>query len=232
VTEPAPVLQWGVMVGDVVNNLRAALDYLVWELSVLHTGGPPSPTASSKQRGVWRRIGFPTVLREPDWNAICTEKLAVVDPRLYAEFEELQPFCAAKHRGEDPDRHPLTMLNELWNRDKHRAVTLISVGTFIMSVKQGEETTDPLASKLQLNVIEGGDSRPFEDGTVLGRIEIVNPTRSSEIQRVEVYMDLQGAVEVTFENGPPAYGGRVRPTLCHLIEHVEGVLRGFEPEFS
>src|SRR4051812_542711 len=30
--------EWGAIIGDVVHNLRASLDYLAWELSVRHVG--------------------------------------------------------------------------------------------------------------------------------------------------------------------------------------------------
>ncbi len=45
-----PVLEWSAIIGDVVHNLRSALDHLVWSLTVHHQPSPP-PTLS-RQR-VW-----------------------------------------------------------------------------------------------------------------------------------------------------------------------------------
>jgi hypothetical protein len=33
---------WGVQVGEIVHNLRSALDHSIWELVILTTGRPPA----------------------------------------------------------------------------------------------------------------------------------------------------------------------------------------------
>ncbi|MGZ4282033.1 MAG: hypothetical protein ACXVQ4_08050 [Gaiellaceae bacterium] len=52
----------GSIVGDAVNNLRAALDNLVWELGDLDRGPPPPDPIP--RGNPWRRVSFPIVLDE------------------------------------------------------------------------------------------------------------------------------------------------------------------------
>src|SRR5205809_1133820 len=39
--EKTPDPMWGVRIGEVIHNLRSALDHIIWELVILTTGRPP-----------------------------------------------------------------------------------------------------------------------------------------------------------------------------------------------
>ena len=56
-----PVHEWGAMVGDVVDNLRSALDHLVWQLTLANGHTPPAviPLKRSDPDYWWRRVSFP-----------------------------------------------------------------------------------------------------------------------------------------------------------------------------
>jgi hypothetical protein len=42
--EPVPAVEeWGPIIGDVVHNLRSALDHLVWQLTIANGHTPPNP---------------------------------------------------------------------------------------------------------------------------------------------------------------------------------------------
>jgi hypothetical protein len=108
--EPPP--EWSLIAGDFVQNLRASLDYTVWQL-VLDSGGEPN-----------RQNAFPLVDHQPPanpknenrrrWEA----KVAGVDPKAVRFIESCQPFNGP----EGPDRHLLAALRDLSDQDKHRSL--------------------------------------------------------------------------------------------------------------
>jgi hypothetical protein len=116
VYKPHPV-EWSIIVGDIVHNLRSALDHLVYELSG-RKGGTAFPIFTSSDdylvpncRGVSQR----------------DTKLAGVPKRDRATIDSYQPY----QRGKQVARSdPLALLASLNNADKHRvinaAVTYVS----------------------------------------------------------------------------------------------------------
>jgi hypothetical protein len=46
-----PVEEWGAIIGDVVHNLRSALDHLVWQLTIANGNTPPNPIPRGVNRG-------------------------------------------------------------------------------------------------------------------------------------------------------------------------------------
>jgi hypothetical protein len=102
--QPDPSI--GLMIGDVVHNLRAVFDHLVGECVVLNGGAATDDTA------------FP-VSHDAEWfeRVAVRKMLAGTAPEFIEEVRRAQP-----HGGEDPKMHLLYTLNELDIIDKHRAV--------------------------------------------------------------------------------------------------------------
>ena len=112
----------GILVGDIAHNLRSALDHLVWQLSLIGTGGrePNNPNI----------IKFPIQDSPP---AKLTDKrkfqetaaLYKLRPEHRAIIYEHQP-----HRGHFDQAHiflhPLTRLREFSNDDKHKVITPVT----------------------------------------------------------------------------------------------------------
>src|SRR5215213_8436860 len=65
--KPVPVVEeWGPIIGDVVHNLRSALDHLVWQLTIANGHTPPNPIPWRGQPGAeWRDIRFPIYTFDP-----------------------------------------------------------------------------------------------------------------------------------------------------------------------
>jgi hypothetical protein len=110
--ESDPPPKWSLITGDFVQNLRASLDYLVWQLVLANDCEPG------------RQNAFPLVDQQPPlnpkndnrrrWEA----KVAGVDPRAVEFIESCQPF-----NGPDgPERHVLAALRDLSDQDKHRSL--------------------------------------------------------------------------------------------------------------
>lgn len=115
--EPPP-LGWGVLVGEVVHNLRSALDNLLWQL-VISRGKRPS---TQTQFPIYEHVTVKK--RKPE--GIVAVPVADEVARLVqgvrkedrAFIEAAQPY----HDGECATRHPLALLGYLNNFDKHRIV--------------------------------------------------------------------------------------------------------------
>jgi hypothetical protein len=98
---PEPPPMFGVRVGEVVYNLRAALDYLVYRLAQLDSGEVVESTQ------------FPIEDTAEGFKRRRTRFLRGVNPTHIAAIEELQPY-----NGADWAR----LLRDLSNIDKHRAL--------------------------------------------------------------------------------------------------------------
>ena len=110
ISEPPPIDEWSLILGDCVHNMRAALDQLAWQLDsapVTGPGGTAFPIYTKKPKS-WP---MPTVARMP--------------AAAQAIIEGLQPCNEPT-----PDRiarHPLATLHALDISDKHH-VLIAAVG--------------------------------------------------------------------------------------------------------
>ena len=145
VIEREPPVGWSLIVGDFVQNLRAALDHLVWQLV----------RANGQQPG--RSIAFPIFDQEPPmrrghrererWKAMTRG----VHPAALRFIERLQPYSPG---GDGPSRNVLTALRKLSNEDKHRT---------ILSAFSAIEHREPI----EIDVVGVRDVRtPVEGGQV------------------------------------------------------------------
>lgn len=95
-----PLTEWALTAGESVHHLRSALEYLIYELR----GGTGERTNS----------GFPCA----DTPESFRRQLPMIDgigDDLISLVRGRQPY-----RQDNPHAHPLWLLHELWNREKHR----------------------------------------------------------------------------------------------------------------
>jgi hypothetical protein len=88
------------IVGDIVHNLRSALDYVAWQLVDANRGRPGKHTA------------YPVCLTEEKFDAASALHGAATE--AIQTVRRMQPFTGAP-----PESHPLAVLDDLDNRDKH-----------------------------------------------------------------------------------------------------------------
>ncbi len=112
-----PPAHLSVVIGDIVNNLRSSLDHLAWQLVIANGGTPRTspPTTQFPLHG--SRTMSNGKLRK-------IEVAGGVAPKALAVVESLQPY----HRVQDPGKHPLALLAELSNIDKHRTLHTATMG--------------------------------------------------------------------------------------------------------
>jgi hypothetical protein len=104
-----PPQRFGVVAGELVHNLRSALDHLVSQLALLQTDDPSD------------RLQFPIYESSPrDWQTIAADRLTDVPEAAVDLIESQQPF----HRdtSERVRGHALAVVRALSNEDKHRVI--------------------------------------------------------------------------------------------------------------
>lgn len=141
--KPVPA-RFGLIAGDFVQNLRSALDYLVWQL-ILANGKIPHET----------NTGFPVCKSPSAFDKAKDRKLIGVPSEAITLIESLMPY---PERQQGPAPQPIQVLDELTNENKHRQVLLPALGTIF---KPNEPVPFP---HIELEVIRyrGGESIPGE----------------------------------------------------------------------
>jgi hypothetical protein len=105
--EPIPV-DWAVILGEAIHDLRSALDQCVYWLTVDWTGKPRKGSS------------FPVCIRSSSY-AGAKQKIKGIGPGPQAFIEALQPYPQRYRRFYCRD---LRTVHDLWNQDKHRLVHL------------------------------------------------------------------------------------------------------------
>jgi hypothetical protein len=165
---------WSVMCGNVVHNLRSALDHLVWQMVLAHGVQPP-------REGVGGN-GFPIKLTPPGKGEtfegiyVANGKLAGVHPDHIALIDECQPYKVIP-QGARASEHVLALLDQLWQIDKHRHLHFTS---FILPphprMTLGFKVSDDApAHHIEFHLFD--ESRRLKKGEVLAwfRIRSQNP---------------------------------------------------------
>lgn len=108
-----PPIRWGVLLGDSVHNLRSALDHLICQVALLDGG-----TMADCERSQ-----FPIASKSEEQFERMADRCL---PKCFSEkhramVKEPQPFHAGEKAAET---HPLSVLADFSNADKHRMINL------------------------------------------------------------------------------------------------------------
>jgi hypothetical protein len=204
----SPPLRWGVLIGDVVHNMRSALDHLAWQLVLLNAAQPTT------------RTQFPIYGDEAAYRRESAQQVVDgISDDDKAAIEELQPF---RHpRGADKPHH-LSVLQELSNVDKHRVVhtTLVQTAGSQFRIYGLEDVSGIRDLRPQFGVLE--------DGAEIVRIGVVAAGASPRLQ-VDAELDL----DVVFADDESAvYDESVLGVLLELREYVGAIIDRFAPRFA
>lgn len=200
-----PPLKWGVLIGDVVHNLRSALDHLAWQL-VLRNGGEPS----------WR-TQFPIYADENSYLRANggQAQIAGMSEEDKNRIEERQPFNLAA----DADRpHELAVLQFLSNVDKHRVVHTSLVQT--AGSQFGIHDLQDVSGIGQIAPQFGS----LVDGADLVRIGVV-----ADGPNPSLTVDAQLELDVAFaDEESPVHDENVPGVLLELREYVVELVSRFD----
>jgi hypothetical protein len=198
-----PPAELGLVLGDAVHSMRAALDNLFWGFALLHRSPPPD------------RAAFPVFKDSEKWAQRSAKILESVSTDVGEVIRSLQP--CVRHPTQ-PEGDALWVLTRLWNDDKHRRVvpsvsaidnSLINVGHLQYSGK-GPARVLPRARHNGL----------FADGDVLGEFRYTPGSEYGVGFHFQMYVALPA--------DSPAPGAPIQE-----VRHLHGyVLSDVLPKFS
>lgn len=144
VREVLPSEDLGLIFGDILTNLRSALDYLAWQL-VLVAGNTPGDrtqfpileSARIKGRDDWSQ----------KWASVSGDRLKGVERKWVDEIERLQPY----KRSHLPKQDPLAILELISNINKHRTLPVAIT------------TTDLFSALINVEPLPVGETFAFEN---------------------------------------------------------------------
>jgi hypothetical protein len=177
------------LIGDCLHNLRCSLDYIVHALALCHTGALTEEQA--------RIMAFP-IIHKPDGWSRGVGRLRYVSTNACDIIRNLQPY----HAGEDAIVHPLWVLEQLQNIDKHRALLLTP------TTHTGVTLDNPL--RFQPQTFSFSVVNTAEVYAEVARYRFVKPEDGSRVK-----VNIEPSVQICFGN-PPAERREVIATLKQI----------------
>lgn len=162
---PPPIDELNALLRICINEGRSALDNLATYLARAHG-------ATDEQL---RRTSFPVANTDAEWKKSNWARLGLLPDDTRDRVRNVQPFTSPEQLGPS---HPLTLLHELWNADKHRDSFSAAVAfsppagqsrlpTLEMTINNNDhlDTLGDYAREVDRNV--DLDFGPIQDGTQL-----------------------------------------------------------------
>lgn len=209
----SPPLSFGVIVGEIVHDMRSALDHLVWQLVL----------ANGKEGKIFNQ--FPIADTKPKWDeALARGRLKNVVDTDIAAVERLQPY----RRGDRATRHPFAALRELSNTDKHQIVhsAVMAVASEAPIYLTFAASNDPG----NVFVVEFmRPAGPLVEGAEAGRLRFRTPIGGGFPDHVDVHGEI--AVRVLFGSRQIRFldlywiGSAVSDALYAFAERIPGGTR-------
>ncbi len=175
-TMPAPPPpRLGAIVGDMVKNIRSALDSRVYAiLAPRCVGAGPVGDAGTAWRPNARRIFYPVTESSADFHALHKGSWhqGVADPKLMHDIEVTQSYwvpsqgttpLTGKRLEESIEHDWITTLSRLSNQDKHHAVPVTVSYVDMIWIGTPDDTPVQFLS---------GDKPPFRDGDLIIRAKV------------------------------------------------------------
>jgi len=194
----APPVELALICGDVVHNLRTALDYVIFQLGIADKG-----MVSDESQ-------FPLLLTTPsarDWKSIVNGILGLLSPVHVEEVRRLQPFSDAR---DNTINVKLGMLSALDNRDKHRLPLVVDT-----AASRGTVSLDKPVRRVQITH-QVGDVIPIKDDTELFRLKAWGGPIN-----VAIHARIQFGISFGHERGPTVLN------LRDLANTAAGVIGAF-----
>jgi hypothetical protein len=181
----APLAEWALLMGDVVHNLRAALDVLIW-------ANAETDNLEPRQR---RELGFPLVSVEAEWADKSARLLRGVSPIVVERVRACQPFQLPLV---ERSSHGLLVLHELDVLDKHRLAlsTTASAALQDMALDHTVEFADDAAAERNVPPDVTVHKAALVDGALL-----ISGKAKDPITKIHGTMALQYQLGITTDHG-------------------------------
>jgi hypothetical protein len=188
------------LIGDVLYNLRSALDHLAWSLAGTRADETTEFPIFCKERGFLGQRGG--------------AKIHDMPAAAQTIIESLQPY---KRSHSSPERTPLWLLQAANIENKHHTLNLVAA-----RVRGDIHVNTSLCHPSYGLTGTTGDYLTFEDGAEIFRIP--GPVDPSQVQDYSRY-----TFDVAFDPKGPARGIRLREGLRDMREAVAEAIRLLEP---
>ncbi len=196
----------GLLVGDVVHNIRSALDHLVYQLALINAGGNVARPD---------RTQFPIRDSRSRFDQAAATDLAEVAPNHRDVIEGFQPYHPMEENiAVGPYFHPLAMLRDLSNTDKHRILTPVLIASTHFGMDRPVEWIVNLVMDYVARYIRGElKAEAMVPELVLARFPPPAGTAPAAPQRVGHALPM-----VAFEDGRTVVD--VLDKIARAVEHV------------
>jgi hypothetical protein len=216
-------IEWGVALGDIIHDVRSALDHLVYQLVLLASATPH------------RRHQFPILDHPNDWKGKVEKPpkkgkeglLDFIDPSHVAFIESLQPYQPTTGLPR------LQVLSRFSNTDKHRLIHAVRA-TFTASPEITAFLSLPSAIT---DVRAQTPGTPIEDGAEVARfrshtdIQFPRLPDGSWGHPANSHMNVEAKFPVSTVFGEPGAEYARTKEFRLLIEDVREIIKRFGPEF-
>lgn len=207
---PEHPLRWSVIAGEVVHELRSALDHLAWQL-VIANGETPD-----------KRTEFPVFEKRGTYRTEGVKRLRGMSRAARDQIEQCQPFQAGTALAE----HALFIVHELNRIDKHQLLNV--VGSAIRPNKIQVGGVPGTYNVTGMTTVLPDQVRPFNNGAEMFTLQYQGETPPDGYAGVDLELEFTVAFE---EDGP----GRGKPTiklLTDLSGKVFDTIASFLPLFD
>ncbi len=195
---------WSLIVGDIVHNMRSALDNLAYSLACKNLGRVPTGDEA-------KDIQFVIIDNAAGWEKQRKRWLRHLSGTAQDTIQRFQPY----HRTDLTKRHALSVVRDLSNVDKHRHIVVALAVASSSSIELSGEYLDPGSRVI-------GFTGPIKQGTVIARWNFaVGEQVVPGHLHGEVNAHGKLGLDVQFANAWPAWGGSVMgamPGICDFIE--------------
>lgn len=175
------------LIGDCIHSLRASLDNLIY----LFCPTDRSEFLICKTRDHWKRNAW---------------KIKALPKDPYKALYDLQPFNMQDRI--NPSGHPLVILNDLWNADKHRSPHVATGVTDTAWIDYGDAEIWPIYN-----------SGPLDLGSVIARVWLISEPEPDLIPDF--------SFDVVFDPLGPGRGWAAYPYLADLHHTVGDIVEVF-----
>jgi hypothetical protein len=195
---------WSLRIGDILHNTRSALDSLAYALAAKNLGRPPSDAEADQ-------IQFVIVDDAASWAADAARSLRQLSPGAAAKIEALQPY----HRMTVRYGHPLSVLRDLTQIDRCRHIVLFAEAPGNAGVAIDGPGVPPGTR------VTGWRGR-LVAGTEVAVLDVKDASgrRIPATRRAGLHASGPLSPEITYADGPPAYGGSVTGYIAALHTHI------------
>jgi hypothetical protein len=207
IAEPSPILP--LIVGDLVHNLRSAVDHLAWQI-VQH--GNNSTLTPSKAN----QVQFPICDTLDQFNSEFKRgRLLGMGQVEETIIRRHQPY----RRGTDARLHPLAQLRDLSNEDKHRNILIVYWAPQDLAM----EPNRPLPPGCRVLALSPGPDlgKPFKVKAKLGFLEVSDLVKCRGVE-----MQTKGILSESFPDGQWVYASaeHMVNAVSELIAEIDAVL--------